>query len=74
MYNYDNKFAKLSKEYWLVETKTPNGYIELKDPFKVTVTKDSYDVKISKMPSIENTKKEGKFEVTLIKTDAKGNS
>ena len=58
---------KAKKDYWVVETTAPTGYVKLDGPKKVTVTKDSYDVSFELMPEFDNQKKFGKYSIDLEK-------
>ena len=68
LYKYD--WEKASKDYYIVETKTPAGYEKLEDAIKVTVSKNSSEIidvteKINEMESVGN--KPLKFDLALRK-------
>lgn len=68
VYKYD--WEKMSKDYYIVETKTPEGYEKLEDVIKVTVSKNSSQIidltdKINEMEPVGN--KPLKFDLALRK-------
>ena len=68
LYKYD--WEKASRDYYIVETKTPAGYEKLTDVLKVTVSKNSSEIidltdKINEMDSVGN--KPLKFDLALRK-------
>ena len=68
LYKYD--WEKTSKDYYIVETKTPAGYEKIEDVIKVTVSKDSSEIvdltdKINEMESVGNKPLE--FDLALRK-------
>ncbi|MBR2703845.1 MAG: Cys-Gln thioester bond-forming surface protein [Clostridia bacterium] len=68
LYRYD--WEKASRDYYIVETKSPSGYKKLEDNIKVTVSKDSSEIidltdKINEMESVGNMPL--KFDLALRK-------
>ena len=68
LYSYDWETA--SRDYYIVETKTPAGYEKVTDVLKVTVSKDSSEIidltdKINEMESVGN--RPLKFDLALRK-------
>ena len=68
LYHYD--WEKASRDYYIVETKSPAGYKKLDDIIKVTVSKDSSEIidltdKIDEMESVGNMPL--KFDLALRK-------
>ena len=68
LYKYD--WDKASKDYYIVETKSPGGYKKLDDVIKVTVSKNSSEIidltdKINEMESVANLPL--KFDLALRK-------
>ena len=68
LYEYD--WDKASKDYYIVETKSPGGYKKLDEVIKVTVSKDSSEIidltdKINEMESVGNLPL--KFDLALRK-------
>ena len=70
-YDFNNS---ISSKYWIVETEAPKGYIKWDSPVEVTITKDSYNVEVSNMPSVENTTISGKYVINLNKVKQSDNS
>lgn len=68
LYGYD--WEKASRDYYIVETKSPDGYKKLDEVIKVTVSKDSSEIidltdKINEMESVANLPL--KFDLALRK-------
>ncbi|MBP3501902.1 MAG: SpaH/EbpB family LPXTG-anchored major pilin [Clostridia bacterium] len=71
---YDYDFNTASSRFWIVETEAPKGYIKYTEPVEVIITKDSYNTEITKIPSVENTRIEGKYSINLKKVRKTNNS
>lgn len=56
--------SKGSTEYWIVETKAPEGYNRLHDPFKVTISAESHDMAADDMYVVYNAKDNYKLPFT----------
>ena len=72
VYDYDE--TKASSDFWIVETSTPEGYIGMTDPIKVTITKDSYNTEIPLNNKVPNTPIRGEYSVKLKKVNKQNNN